>query len=87
MIKLINLLNKFIDNEDYESLETFIGEFLDLFSFSENEEENIILTSIFFKNLLILFLYFFNYPYFYGVLTDDEINKISSNFMPNIINL
>ena len=46
--------------------------------------ENILFSSICFKNLHILYLYFSNYPYFYGKLSDEEINKILSNFKYNL---
>ena len=63
MTKLLTFLNQFIENEFYEELEGLIGNFVDLFSLSENEDENIILTSLFFKNLIIIYLYISNYPY------------------------
>ena len=36
------------------------------------------------KNLHILYFYFANYPYLYGVLTDEEINEIFSQFKPDM---
>ena len=38
----------------------------------------------FFKNLHILYLYFSNYPYVYGILSDEEIEEILSTFYPNM---
>jgi hypothetical protein len=34
--------------------------------------------------LHILYLYFSNYPYIYGALSDDEIDIILSDFKPDI---
>ena len=84
IIKSIKLLNKYLEDCSYELLCNFLGELANLFIISNGEIFGLLLSSLFFNNLLLLSLYFLNYPYFYGVLTDEEINQILSTFKPNI---
>ena len=83
-IKSLTLLNKCLEDKNYNLLFNIIGNLGDLVILSDNPMENILFSSICFKNLHILYLYFSNYPYFYGKLSDEEINKILSNFNYNL---
>ena len=79
-IKSFNLIDKYIEENDYDSLlNTF--RFLENFIISyDNSIEKRFLSVIFLKNLHLLLLYFSNYHYLYGILTDEEINQIISTF-------
>ena len=83
LIKSITLLNKLLEDKNYNKLSNFIEKLGDILFFSDNDNENIVAISKFLKNLFLLYLYFLNYPYFYGVLTDEEINEILSSFKPD----
>ena len=43
-----------------------------------------VLSVVFLKDLHLLYFYFHNYPYLYGLATDEEINHIFSKFKPNM---
>ena len=86
-IKSLNFLDKCFKEKNNnllcniaEKLENLIIKELNIFSglFASDK----FLCSIFFKELHILYLYFSNYPYLYGVLTDEDINQILSKFKP-----
>ncbi len=83
-INSINLLNKCLENKNYDLLITLIDKLGDIIIISDNHIENKIFASIFLKNLHLLYLYFSNYPYLYGVLTDEEINQILLTFKPDM---
>ena len=83
-INSINLLNKCLENKNYNLLITLIEKLGDIIIISDNHIENKIFASIFLKNLHLLYLYFSNYPYLYGVLTDEEINQILLTFKPDM---
>jgi len=51
---------------------------------SNDELEKTLLATNILKNLHILYLYFYNYSYLYGVLTDEEISEILSQFKPDM---
>ena len=57
-----------------------LGNLPNSIAISNNILEKIIISGLFLKNLFILYLYFSNYPYIYGVLTDEKINEILSIF-------
>ena len=63
-IKSLTLLNKCLEDKNYNLLFNIIGNLGDLVILSDNPMENILFSSICFKNLHILYLYFSNYPYF-----------------------
>ena len=43
-----------------------------------------LLCSIIIKELHLLYFFFSNYPFLYGILTDGEINQIFTKFKPNM---
>ena len=74
-IKSLSLLNKFLEEKDYNTLFNIFENFSNiLFPVSNDIIEKTIITTNFFKNLHILYLYFSNYPYLFGVLNDEDIN-------------
>ena len=79
-IKSLVFLEKCLDQQDYSLLFNIIGKLSDLIILSDNQVENVIFSSIFLKNLHLLYIYFSNYPIIFGILTDDEINEILLNF-------
>ena len=79
-IKSYNFVSKCIKEKNYSifgNLENFIF-------FSDFFFEKKLLCSLFLQELHLLFLYFSNYPYLYGILTDEEIDKILTRFKPNM---
>ena len=83
LIKSLTLLNKCLEDKNYNFLFSIIEKLGNIIILSDNELENKLYSSICLKNLHILYLYFLNYPYFYGKLTDEEIIQIISNFKSN----
>ena len=51
---------------------------------TNDELEKTLLATTLLENLHLLYFYFANYPYLYGVLTDEEINVIFSKFKPDM---
>ena len=86
LIKSLALINKSLVDENYNFLFNIMGKLREIIIISDNPIENIILSSNLFKNLHLLYLYFSNYPYFFGKLSDEEIKAILSTFKPNIKN-
>ena len=84
IIKSLTLLNKYLEGKHYNALFNIIEKLGDIVILSDNYIENQLYSSIFFKNLHLLYLYFSNYPYIYGILSDEEINQILSTFKSNI---
>ena len=83
-IKSLTLFNKCLEIKDYNFLFNQVKKLADMIILSDSADENKLFSSIFFKNLHILYLYFTNYPYFYGKLSDEEILQIISNFKSNM---
>ena len=51
---------------------------------ANSKEEKIIKSANFLKNLFILYLYFSNYPFVYGLLNDEEIDDFLSIIKPDL---
>ena len=79
-----SLINNSLQEKDYNFLFNIIGKLADIIIITDNPNQNKLLSCLLFKNLHLLFLYFFNYPYLFGKLSDDEINEILSTFKPNM---
>ena len=79
-----SLMNDSLQEKDYNFLFNIIGKLADIIIITDNPNQNKLLSCLLFKNLHLLFLYFFNYPYLFGKLSDDEINEILSTFKPNM---
>ena len=86
-IQSLTFLNKYLEKENYDILFNYLQKLSETFIFSDDEREKVIKASKFLKNLHILYLYFSNYPYLYGALTDEEIDKALSSYKPNTLNL
>ena len=84
IILLLNLLNESLENHDLILLLNLIGNLPNLVILSNNILEKNILCGLFLKNLFTLYLYFSNYPYIYGILSDEKINEILSIFKSDI---
>ena len=83
-IQSLTLLNKYLDENNYNMLSNYVKNLHNLIISPNDEREKVFATAKFLKNLHILYLYFSNYPYLYGVLTDEEIDNILSVFKPDI---
>ena len=83
-IKSFILLNTNILYEKYDVLFNLIGIFGDLIIITDDPIENKKLASLLFARLHLLYLYFSNYPYFFGKLRDEGINQIILSFKPNM---
>ena len=82
-IQSYTLLNNYFENKDFFSLFNIIEKLSNII-ISNEEIEKKLSAYFLFKNLHILYLYFSNYPYIYGALSDDEIDIILSDFKPDI---
>ena len=78
-IQSLTLLNKYIEKGRFDIVLNYIKNLLG-FIFSFNGVEKTHKASNFIKNLHILYLYFSNYPYIYGVLTVEEIDEALSAY-------
>ena len=83
-IKSYTLINKCFDDGEYFFLFNIIEKLANELKNSKDELEKKLSASLLFKNLHILYLYFSNYPYLYGALSDEEINETLSKFEPNM---
>ena len=83
-IKSFSLLNYCLENQDYDKLFYVIDGLDNKLIISDNEKDKKLNASILLKNLHLLYLYFANYPYIYGVLNDEEINEVLSQFNPDM---
>ena len=83
-IQSLTLLNKYLDENNYNMLSNYVKNLHNLIISPNDEREKVFANVKFLKNLHILYLYFSNYPYLYGVLTDEEIDNILSVFKPDI---
>ena len=77
-------LNKNLEDKNYDLLYNIFEKFSRTLILSNDDFEKLPIAVNFFKNLHLLYLYFSNYPYLYGVLSDEEINEILSQFKPNM---
>ena len=83
-IKSLILINECLEIKNYNFLFNQVKQLSDKIILSDNEYENKLFSIIFFKNLHLLYLYFSNYPYVFGKLSDEEILQIISNFKSNM---
>ena len=83
-INSLAFINKYVEDRNFTLLFNIVGKLPNIIILSDNLEENYILSLSFLNHLHLLYLYFSNYPYFYGMLTDEEINQILTTFKPNI---
>ena len=83
-INLFTLLDRSIEEDDHELLLYMVGNFGNNIHISDNTIENSLYSSVILKDYVLLYLYFSNYPYLFGVLTDEEIDEIISSFKPGI---
>ena len=77
-------LNKNLEDKNYDLLYNIFEKFSRTLILSNDDFEKLPIAVNFFKNLHLLYLYFSNYPFLYGVLSDEEINEILSQFKPNM---
>ncbi len=86
LIKTYNFLSKCLKEKNYNLIDQIIGKYLPhnmlYIEFLPYEKGTI--CAVFLKDLHLLYFYFHNYPYLYGLLTDEEINHIFSKFKPNM---
>ena len=83
-IKSYNFLTKCLKEKNHNLLYSIIGNlknyiFLNDFFFDKRLSCSLVL-----QELHVLYLYFSNYPFLYGILTDEEINEIFTKFKPNM---
>ena len=84
-IKSFNLINNWLEKKQYDFLFHIVGNIAsNLMFFSVNDFEKKLSASKLLKNLHILYLYFSNYPYLFGVMTNEEINDVLSQFTIDI---
>ena len=81
-IKLYTLLERNIEMNNIENLIYIVGKFPDYVKFVNDVIQNKIISSYILRNYTMLYLYFSNYPYLFGALTDEEIDNIISSFKP-----
>ena len=86
LIKTYNFLSKCLQEKNYNLIENTIGKKLEnmMLLIEDLPYEKGVLSAVFLKDLHLLYFYFHNYPYLYGLLTDGEINQIFSKFKPNM---
>ena len=83
-INLFTLLDRSIEEKDTKLLLYIVGNLGNNIHISDNTIENSLCSSFILKDYVLLYLYFSNYPYLFGVLTDEEIDEIISSFKPGI---
>ena len=83
-IKSYTLLKYYYENLNYDILSDIIENFLIKIVKPKEKLEKYVVTSVFLINLHKLYLYFSNYPYVYGALDDQDLNKIFSKFNSNL---
>ena len=79
-IKSYTLLKNYLINDNYDILSDILENFLNKIIKPEEQFEKFLVTSYLLINLLLLYLYFSNYPYAYGALDNEDMNKIFSKF-------
>ena len=83
-INLYTLLERNIEIKNIETLIYIVGKFPDYVKVMNDAIQNKIVSAYFLRNYTMLYLYFSNYPYLFGALTDEEIDNIISSFKPGI---
>lgn len=83
-IQSYTFLNNCIEEKKYDLLYNIFENLSGILIISNDELEKTLLATNILKNLHILYLYFYNYSYLYGVLTDEEISEILSQFKPDM---
>ena len=83
-IKVLTLINKCLEDNNYNYLFEIIGAMPEFIIITEMEFEKKICSVELFKDLIVLYLYFSNYPYAFGLLTDEEIKEVLSEFKPDM---
>jgi len=83
-IQSYTFLKNCIEEKKFDLLYNIFENLSGILIISNDELEKTLLATNLLKNLHLLFFYFANYPYLYGVLTDEEINEIFSQFKPDM---
>ena len=83
-IQSYTFLKNCIEEKKFDLLYNIFENLSTILIVSNDELEKTLLATNLLKNLHLLFFYFANYPYLYGVLNDEEINKIFSKFKPEM---
>ena len=83
-INLYTLLERNIEMKNIVILIYIMGKFPDYVKVMDDDILNKISSSYLLRNYIMLYLYFSNYPYLFGVLTDEEIDNIILSFKPGI---
>ena len=83
-IKSFTLLNHYLEDENYDILSDILENFLIKIIKPQDKLEKLLVASNLLINLHLLYLYFSNYPFVYGALDDEDINKIFSKFNSNL---
>ena len=76
----MTLLNKYIEEKDFNFYSNIIKDFSAFIIVSNDLTGKEKTAPTLLKNLHLLYLYFSNYPYLFGVLTDEEIDETLSQF-------
>ena len=79
-IQSLTLLNKYIEEKDFNFYSNIIKDFSAFIIVSNDLTGKEKTAPTLLKNLHLLYLYFSNYPYLFGVLTDEEIDETLSQF-------
>ena len=83
-IQSYNFLKNCIEEKKFDLLYNIFENLSGILFISNDELEKTLLATNILKNLHLLYLYFSNYPYLYGVLTDEEMSEILSQFKPDV---
>ena len=84
-IKSYTVIEKILEDGEYSILFNIIENLANTLTISNDKINNYLLAVFLLKNLHILYLYFSNYPYLLGALSDEEILQILSEFKPDIL--
>ena len=86
LIKTYNFLCKCLFEKNYNLIDNTIGNKLEKMNIYINyfTYEKGVLSAVFLKCLHQLYFFFHNYPYLFGLLTDEDMNNIFSKFKPNM---
>ena len=84
-IKSYTVIEKILEDGEYSILFNIIENLANTLTISNDKINNYLLAVFLLKNLHILYLYFSNYPYLLGALSDEEIFQILSEFKPDIL--
>ena len=86
LIKTYSFLSKCLKEKNYILIDNTIGRKLEnmMLLIEDLHYEKGVIGAVFLKDLHLLYFYFHNYPYLYGLETDEEINQIFSKFQPKM---